>query len=350
VKVSVMSRAEFVLSAVVLVIFAIGIVSPQRADAQDYSALSRAIELYGEGQYDESFEALTVQMDLTNNCAPVYYYRALIRAQSGDFRRAGLSIKAAFRDSSGYYDAYGLLAYIEKKLGNDAEALTAWGVFAEAAGAQYVGGLTLNDIVLPEDYYNELPAVDTVEAQAVTHPETPVQPVRAVEDIAAAVPEESTVPEDAPDADMTADALQTQPQEMPQAEAALAMEAQERSYPMSVVDYIDGGKAAPVEIPVEAEAPMVPLDMHTLTIYGLTVLLIFLLALKALKYILSKRLPAIDIDELVEKASDGSAENTSRNAKNAKKEKKKSGYTEAVELKNERDDLAKEVDRLMNKV
>lgn len=115
--------------------------------------LSRALTLYDNGEYGKSFEELTAHVGENRYCAVAYYYRARIRIMKGDYRRAQLSLNAAFRDSTGYADAHALHAYILRETGNTNKALTEWKRFLALKGdtAKETG---IESIVLPE-VYNE---------------------------------------------------------------------------------------------------------------------------------------------------------------------------------------------------
>ena len=114
--------------------------------------LSSAISLYKNGDYDKSFAELTAHVGENRYCAVAYYYRARIRVIKGDYRRASLSLKAAFRDSTGYADAHALHAYILKETGHPDEALMEWARFLSIIGD--VSETTeITSIVLPETYY-----------------------------------------------------------------------------------------------------------------------------------------------------------------------------------------------------
>ena len=129
-----------------------------------YRHLARAVELYNEGRYDESFDETTQQIELDEHCALAYYYRARIRVMRSDYRRAGLSIIAALRDSSGYTDAVGLHAYILRETGQHDDALNEWRRFIEDAGATGEE-ITLDSIMLPDEYYRQLERIRTAERE-----------------------------------------------------------------------------------------------------------------------------------------------------------------------------------------
>jgi len=124
------------------------------AGKEPYSHLSRAIELYNEGRYDESFDELTLQIGHDRFCALAYYYRASIRVKKGEYRLAAISLNAAFRDSAGFTDAVGLNAYILKKQGKTDEALNEWKRFTELAGS-IDEEVTVDSIMHPETYHEK---------------------------------------------------------------------------------------------------------------------------------------------------------------------------------------------------
>lgn len=120
--------------------------------------LARAIELYNRGLYDESFDELTAKIEQNKKCALAYYYRARIRVIKKEYRTAAISLNAAFRDSSGFTDAVGLHAYILKQMGKTENALTEWRRFIEAAGSDSEETVTVDSIMLPEQYREKLDA------------------------------------------------------------------------------------------------------------------------------------------------------------------------------------------------
>ena len=123
-------------------------------DTSDH--LARAIELYNRGLYDESFDELSAQIEQNRYCALAYYYRARIRIIKKEYRTAAINLKAAFRDSSGFTDAVGLHAYILKQMGKTENALTEWHRFIEAAGSNGEETVTVDSIMLPEQYRETL--------------------------------------------------------------------------------------------------------------------------------------------------------------------------------------------------
>ena len=124
------------------------------AGTEPYSHLSRAIELYNDGRYDGSFDELTLQIGQNRFCALAYYYRANIRVKKGEYHLAAVSLKAALRDSTGFNDAVGLNAYILKKQGKTDEALNEWKRFVE--GIDTIDEeVTVDSIVHPETYHEE---------------------------------------------------------------------------------------------------------------------------------------------------------------------------------------------------
>ena len=132
----------------------LGTVSLAGEESPDH--LARAIELYNEELYDESFDELTAQIEQNRYCALAYYYRARIRVIKKEYRTAAISLKAAFRDSSGFTDAVGLHAYILKQMGKTENALTEWRRFIEAAGSDGEETVTVDSIMLPEQYREKL--------------------------------------------------------------------------------------------------------------------------------------------------------------------------------------------------
>jgi len=170
----------FVITIIIFCLF-----SPLRtqsvAEEISYVHLARGIELYHEGRYDEAFAELSAQVEINRYCALAYYYRSLIRARKKEYRLADLSLKAAFRDSSGFTDAIGLHAYILRKRGNPDEALNEWRRFTEAVGVIEDEGITLEAIILPEEYRAKLDRNRSESAAArIKAPEAPPDTVPLV--------------------------------------------------------------------------------------------------------------------------------------------------------------------------
>jgi len=109
------------------------------AEQVSYEHLARAIELFEAGRYDEAFEETSKQVEINRFCALAYYYRARIRVIRKQYGLAEASLKAAFRDSSGFTDAVGLHAYVLEKMGRRREALAEWKRFLDALGAEEAG-------------------------------------------------------------------------------------------------------------------------------------------------------------------------------------------------------------------
>lgn len=149
-----MSRKCLLFFSLLIVCFTFLRGSGSVAGEDPYSHLSRAIELYNESRYDESFDELTLQIGQDRFCALAYYYRAGIRVKKGEYHQAAVSLKAAFRDSTGFTDAVGLHAYILKKQGKTDEALNEWKRFTEIAG-KIDEEITVESIVHPETYHEE---------------------------------------------------------------------------------------------------------------------------------------------------------------------------------------------------
>ena len=149
-----MSRKCLLFFSLVIVCFTFFRGSGSVAGTEPYSHLSRAIELYNESRYDESFDELTLQIGQNRFCALAYYYRAGIRVKKGEYRLAAVSLKTAFRDSTGFTDAVGLNAYILKMQGKTDEALNEWKRFTELAGS-IDEVVTVDSIVHPETYHEE---------------------------------------------------------------------------------------------------------------------------------------------------------------------------------------------------
>ena len=128
----------------------------QTADKAPQSHLARAIELYHEGRYDESFEELTAQVDINRFCALAYYYRARIRVIKKNYSTAEKSILAALRDSTDFTDAVGLHAYILKEMGKTENAIEEWRRFIADVGSPDGEISTTDSIMLPEQYREKL--------------------------------------------------------------------------------------------------------------------------------------------------------------------------------------------------
>jgi len=137
-----------------------------------YEHLARAIELFEAGRYDEAFEETSRQIEINRFCALAYYYRARIRVIRKQYRLAEVSLRAAFRDSSGFTDAVGLHAYVLKKRGRDAEALAEWKRFLDALGAGEEAAPSPESITLPELFRARLDSIRAVRA-AEARPASP---------------------------------------------------------------------------------------------------------------------------------------------------------------------------------
>lgn len=247
-----------------------------------FAHLARAIELYNAGDYEASFDETTRQVEITENCALAYYYRALIRARWSDFRRAGLSLEAALRDSSGFTDAVGLNAYVLRHTGKSAEALDEWKKFTAAVGMA-AEEVTLDAIMLPDDYRAKLAGI---ESAPVPKRETAVSSVisPSVETPVAALPPEEAVASpdvqsDAVDKEMSGDDL-----------------------PMSVIDFLEMIDSSNSTVTEARNTPTVAREggslVNSFLRYGVPVVVLFFLVVFIRRR--STRLRAAPLSDMVE--------------------------------------------------
>ncbi len=330
---------------------------PKPAGAE-YEHLAEAIRLYEKGDLDGAFEQTSLQMEATGNCAPVYYYRALIRAKTGDFRRAAISLNAAFRDSTGYWDAYGLEAVIERAEGNGDQAVQAWRIFLKGQGLSDNKETALDDIMYPDEFHaaQEVTADSGVELTALPEPAEEPQPQQEIPagmDTPAQTTDTALSVETAPEpeqAEPSAPAAETAVEEP----AAATDPLENAEFPMAVTDYVDLTKPpAPAPVPTR-DAVSLFMHLHNTltkqqkTIIPLSILLVLLLALKGLKFVVGKQDEAADLHELV---SDAEAMKTvAEKAKPKKKRKNKPELELALGMKEARKANASEIHRLMKKV
>jgi len=277
-----------------------------------YRHLARAVELYNEGRYDESFDETTQQIELDEHCALAYYYRARIRVMRSDYRRAGLSIIAALRDSSGYTDAVGLHAYILRETGQHDDALNEWRRFIEDAGATGEE-ITLDSIMLPDEYYRQLERIRTAEREQ-----------------SAPKPEESAE-------DTVETAMQPQP----------------------IVDYIENKESEENRQRGEADnmsSEQEILPFQNVIICGLIIVLAVLAGILIRKRIIRRRsAPLVDmvelsVDVVPEEKTDEEPEPVPDDVPFTMEYVPETPYEQAVKLKEERDRRTIEINLLMTKI
>lgn len=147
------------------------------------SHLSRAIEFYHEGRFDEAFEETSAEIERNRFCALAYYYRARIRVIDRQYALALKSLEAAFRDSTGFTDATGLHAFILRETGQSDKALAEWGRFIAALGAHDDSLLTLEAITLPEDFREKLETAKVVQPPGIPEVNEVIEDIEDIEDI-----------------------------------------------------------------------------------------------------------------------------------------------------------------------
>lgn len=301
---------------VLFIIFSCGFFSTGSATGEEsYSHLAKAIELYHEGIYDESFEELTAQVNITRFCALAYYYRARIRVIKKEYSLAEASLKAALRDSSGYIDAVGLHAYILKEMGREEEALSEWKYFIDAAGSTGDEPITLDSIVLPEEYHENLEQIQRKQ-------------------------------------------LETQMQEQEEPSDSVLSQTEEDSLPIAVVDFIEQkSEPEPAKIPIK----FIALSLYLQRAVQYLIVILFVLIIL---YIIGKRRKSVQQHEsdtfeveVNNKTDFSEAEPEEFETMDISNEEQllsdsspDTPFTRALKLKKEREKYAREIERLMKKV
>ncbi len=121
------------------------------------SHLADGIAHYNAGRYDEALNEFRAELEIDEHCPLAYYYAAKIRIERNQYSRAVENLEAALRDSAGFHDANGLMAFALNKSGFTPEALVAWQKFTNAVGTLEGGGeLAAESIVQPEKYHELL--------------------------------------------------------------------------------------------------------------------------------------------------------------------------------------------------
>ena len=122
------------------------------ASNQPSEGLARGIMLFESGRYDDALNEFNSIS--SNDRTPVlYYYAAYIRLKKKQFKRAQDNLAAALKDSAGFSNARGLLAYTLLQLGDKNGALTEWKMFVSTVGTpDDESTITAASIMLPEDY------------------------------------------------------------------------------------------------------------------------------------------------------------------------------------------------------
>ena len=119
--------------------------------------LARGVRLFSEGRFDEALTEFNAEVLENTSCPLAYYYAARIRLEKKQLSRAVSNLHAAIRDSSGFVDAHGYLAYTLKLTGRNDEALTEWRRFIGAFGTiPDSGPIGLGSIIAPDEYKTRL--------------------------------------------------------------------------------------------------------------------------------------------------------------------------------------------------
>ncbi|MBN1292529.1 MAG: hypothetical protein JXB48_11880 [Candidatus Latescibacteria bacterium] len=116
------------------------------------AGLEKGIDYYKKGRYDEALNEFNIAVSNDFHNPLAYYYAARIRLVKQQYRRAEENILAALRDSSDFSDAKGLLAFTRLKKGDINQALIDWTNFISAAGKLDDTKVTVQSIILPEEY------------------------------------------------------------------------------------------------------------------------------------------------------------------------------------------------------
>jgi len=88
--------------------------------------LGRGIDLYRNGQPDRALAELNAAVEADARCPLAYFYAARIRIDKGQFGRARRNLESALKDSAGFSEATGYLAFTLDRLGEREEALRLW--------------------------------------------------------------------------------------------------------------------------------------------------------------------------------------------------------------------------------
>ena len=106
---------------------------PQAPSSQPSDGLARGIAFFKSGRYDDALNELN-SISMNARTPVLYYYAAYIRLKKNQFKRAQNNLVEALKDSAGFSDARGLLAYTLLELGDKNGALAEWKKFVSAAG------------------------------------------------------------------------------------------------------------------------------------------------------------------------------------------------------------------------
>ncbi|MFC1508456.1 tetratricopeptide repeat protein [Candidatus Omnitrophota bacterium] len=123
------------------------------ASSQPSDGLARGITLFESGRYDDALNEFREVLSNNERTPVLYYYAAHVRLKKKQYKRAQDNLVAALRDSAGYSDARGLLAYTLLQLGDKSGALAEWKTFVSTVGTpDDETTITAASIMLPEDY------------------------------------------------------------------------------------------------------------------------------------------------------------------------------------------------------
>jgi len=145
-------QIPWTFSAIIIAIFMHFIAVPGVSAQTNH--LADGISFYNSEKYDEALNEFRAEIEINEHCPLAYYYAAKIRIDRAQFSRAIQNLEAALRDSLGFHDANGLLAFTLNKSGFAPEALVAWDTFTRAVGI--IDGntkLSPESIIPPEDYH-----------------------------------------------------------------------------------------------------------------------------------------------------------------------------------------------------
>lgn len=138
--------------------------------APQSTPLSRGIAFYEAGKNTEALNELRTVVAGSSNRgrALAYYYAALIRMEMGNLPATRKNLLSARDDSASFYDAIGLLAYVNLKLGNRTDALIEWREFVKGVGSPDSGRVAVDSITLPEEHYRKLARAEAIRSIPVS--------------------------------------------------------------------------------------------------------------------------------------------------------------------------------------
>jgi hypothetical protein len=119
--------------------------------------LARGIEFFRVGRFDEALVELKAVVEVRPHTPLAYYYAALIRYGKGQYPQSRKNLLAALEDSADFYDAAGMLACTDLKMGNVTDAFIEWRRFTAAVGVLNPGEpVTERSIQFPAEYREKL--------------------------------------------------------------------------------------------------------------------------------------------------------------------------------------------------